>query len=183
MDEPRAVGRNIRYFFRTSWGSGDTIVAAMNCLANMNVVIVDLRKCMGGNPGTVAMISSYFCEEEPIHLNSLYWRENDLFEQYWTLPFVPGKRLADKPLYILTSKNTRSQAGRSLRTTCKPASVPRWLVRQRQAAHVPVARIVYARILKHSFPTDVPSIPSPTRTGRGVVSSWISPSRRNCPTE
>jgi hypothetical protein len=99
---------DIRYFFRTSWGSGDTIVAAMNFLANMNVLIVDLRKCRGGNPSTVAMVSSYFFDEEPVHLNSLYWRENDVTEQYWTLPYVPGKRLAEKPVYILTSQHTFS---------------------------------------------------------------------------
>jgi hypothetical protein len=99
---------DIRYFFRTSWGSGETIVAAMNFLANMNAIIVDLRKCTGGNPGAVAMICSYFFDGEPIHLNSLYWRENDVTEQYWTSPYVPGKRITDQPVYILTSKDTFS---------------------------------------------------------------------------
>ncbi len=99
---------DIRYFYRTSWGSGDTVVAAMSFLANMNVVIFDLRRCMGGNPGTVALICSYFFDGEPLHLNDLYWRADDLTEQYWTLPYVPGKRLADQPVYILTSKDTFS---------------------------------------------------------------------------
>jgi C-terminal processing protease CtpA/Prc len=99
---------DIRYFYRTSWGSGDTAVAAMNFLANMDVLIVDLRKCSGGNPGMVAMVSSYFFDQEPVHLNSLYWREDDLTEQYWTLPYVPGERFPDKPVYILTSKDTFS---------------------------------------------------------------------------
>jgi C-terminal processing protease CtpA/Prc len=99
---------DIRYFYRTSWGSGETIVAAMNFLANVNAVIVDLRNCMGGNPSTVAMICSYFFEEEPVHLNSLYWRKDDLTEQYWSLPYVPGKRLVDQPVYILTSNKTFS---------------------------------------------------------------------------
>jgi hypothetical protein len=99
---------DIRYFYRTSWGSGDTAVAAMNFLANMDVLIVDLRKCSGGNPGMVAMVSSYFFDREPVHLNSLYWREGDLTEQYWTLPYVPGERFPDKLVYILTSKDTFS---------------------------------------------------------------------------
>lgn len=30
--------------------------------------------------------------------------------QYWTLPYVPGKRLEDKPVYVLTSKQTFSGA-------------------------------------------------------------------------
>ncbi len=99
---------DIRYFYRTSLGSGETIVAAMNFLANMNAVIVDLRKCKGGNPSTVALTSSYFFDKDPIHLNSLYWRENDVTEQYWTLPYVPGIRIVDQPIYILTSKDTFS---------------------------------------------------------------------------
>ena len=99
---------DIRYFYRTSWGSGETIAAAMNLLANMNIVLIDLRKCRGGNPGTVALICSYFFDEEPVHLNSLYWRENNTTEQYWTLPYVPGKRILEQPVYILTSKDTFS---------------------------------------------------------------------------
>lgn len=99
---------DIRYFYRTSWGSGETIVAAMNFLANMTVVIIDLRKCRGGNPGAVALVSSYFFDREPVHLNSLYWREKDIIEQYWTLPYVPGKYMVDQSVYILTSKETFS---------------------------------------------------------------------------
>ena len=99
---------DIRYFYRTSWGSGDTIIAAMNFLANMNVVIIDLRNCMGGNPATVAMICSYFFDEEPVHLNNLYWREDEITEQYWTLPYVPGMRMIEQPIYILTRPSSKS---------------------------------------------------------------------------
>ncbi|MCJ7624601.1 MAG: S41 family peptidase, partial [Anaerolineaceae bacterium] len=99
---------DIRYFTRPSWGSGDTAVAAMNFLANANALIVDLRKCRGGNPGMVALISSYLFDGEPVHLNSLYLREEDFTQQYWTLPYVPGKRFGDFPVYVLTSKDTFS---------------------------------------------------------------------------
>ncbi len=99
---------DIRYFYRPSWGSGDTATAAMNFLANVEALIFDLCKCRGGNPGMVALISSYLFEGEPLHLNSLYWREEDLTQQYWTLPYVPGKRVGDKPIYVLTSKDTFS---------------------------------------------------------------------------
>jgi hypothetical protein len=100
---------DIRYFTRPSWGSGDTAVAAMNFLTNTNALIIDLRKCGGGNPGMVALISSYLFEDEPIHLNNLYWRDEDFTEQYWTLPYVPGKRFGgDKPVYLLTSDFTFS---------------------------------------------------------------------------
>jgi C-terminal processing protease CtpA/Prc len=80
----------------------------MNFLANMNALIVDLRQCKGGNPGMVALISSYLFDGDPVHLNSLYWRDEDFTQQYWTLPFVPGKRFGDKPVYVLTSSDTFS---------------------------------------------------------------------------
>jgi C-terminal processing protease CtpA/Prc len=99
---------DIRYFYRPSWGSSDTITAGMSFLANTNTVIIDLRQCGGGNPNAVALVSTYFFEGEPIHLNSLYWREGDVTEQYWTLPHVPGVRMPSHPVYILTSKDTFS---------------------------------------------------------------------------
>jgi C-terminal processing protease CtpA/Prc len=99
---------DIRYLYRPSWGSGDPAVAAMNFLANSHALIVDLRQCTGGNPGMVALISSYLFDGEPVHLNSLYWRAEDITEQYWTLPYVPGKRLGDVPVYVLTSNDTFS---------------------------------------------------------------------------
>jgi len=98
---------DIRYFQRSSWG-GDIAVAAMNFLANMYAIIIDLRKCSGGYPGMVSLVSSYLLGEEPLLLSSIYWRDDDKTQQYWTLPYVPGQRLADKPLYILVSKETFS---------------------------------------------------------------------------
>lgn len=98
---------DIRYFQRSSWG-GDIAVAAMNFLANMYAIIIDLRKCSGGYPGMVSLVSSYLLGEEPLLLSSIYWRDDDKTQQYWTLPYVPGQSLADKPLYILVSKETFS---------------------------------------------------------------------------
>lgn len=98
---------DIRYFHRPAWG-GDTAVAAMNFLANTNALIIDLRKCTGGYPGMIALIMSYLFGEEPIQLSSIYWRDDDNTQQYWTLPYVPGKRFGDKPVYVLTSKLTYS---------------------------------------------------------------------------
>jgi len=41
-------------------------------------------------------------------MRSTNWRDEDLTQQYWTLPYVPGKRFGDKPIYVLTSKDTFS---------------------------------------------------------------------------
>ena len=56
----------------------------------------------------VALISSYLFGEEPVHLNSIYWRDDDVTQQYWTLPYIPGKRFGDKPVYVLISRDTFS---------------------------------------------------------------------------
>lgn len=61
----------------------------------------------------VALVSSYLFGSEPVHLNSIYWRDDDVTQQYWTLPYVPGKRFGDKPVYALTSRDTFS-AGEDL---------------------------------------------------------------------
>lgn len=98
---------DIRKFHKTEW-AGDTAVAAMNFLADMNALIIDLRHCQGGYPDMVTLISSYLFGEEPFHLGSIYWREENHIQDYWTLPYVPGKRFGDKPVYVLTSKNTFS---------------------------------------------------------------------------
>jgi hypothetical protein len=94
---------DIHYFHRPAWG-GDTAVAALNFLANTDALIVDLRRCRGGYPGMIALVSSYLLGEESVHLNSVYWRDDDITQQYWTLPYVPGKRYGAKPVYALTSK-------------------------------------------------------------------------------
>lgn len=57
----------------------------------------------------IQLISTYFFEE-PTLLNTMYWREGDRTDQFWTLPHVPGKRMADTPLFVLTSKGTFSGA-------------------------------------------------------------------------
>jgi C-terminal processing protease CtpA/Prc len=54
------------------------------------------------------MICSYFFNEQPVHLNSLHWREDNLTEQFWTLSYLPGRRMLDQPVYILISKETFS---------------------------------------------------------------------------
>jgi retinol-binding protein 3 len=98
---------DIHYFHRPAWG-GDSAVNAMNFLSDTNALIIDLRKCTGGFPGMIALVCTYLFEDEPVLLGSIYWRDEDNTQQYWTLPYVPGKRYLDKPVYVLTSKVTYS---------------------------------------------------------------------------
>lgn len=88
-----------------------TAIAAMNFLANSDAVIIDLRRNAGGSPEMIQLISTYFFDEyDEVHLNDLYSRSDDFQKQHWTLPYVPGKRMPDTPLYILTSSYTFSAA-------------------------------------------------------------------------
>jgi retinol-binding protein 3 len=87
--------------------AAETAVAAMNFLANTDALIIDLRYNSGGVPGIAQLISSYLFER-PVHLNSIHWREGNRTQQYWTLPYVPGARYLNKPVYILTSRHILS---------------------------------------------------------------------------
>ena len=85
----------------------ETAVAAMKFLRNADALIIDLRRNGGGNPTSIQLISSYFFDT-PTHLNSLYWRKGDRTEEFWTDDSVDGTRLADVPIFVLTSKRTFS---------------------------------------------------------------------------
>ncbi|MCA1614166.1 MAG: peptidase, partial [Acidobacteria bacterium] len=57
-----------------------------------------------------ALICSYLFGPEPVHLNSLYWREGNRTEEFWTRKEVAGKRYLNKDVYVLTSNRTFSGA-------------------------------------------------------------------------
>jgi hypothetical protein len=99
----------LRMFMSAALG-GETAAAAMNLLAHTDALIIDLRKNGGGEPGMVALVSSYLFGPEPVHLNDLYFRPDDSTQQFWTLPHVPGLRSEAKPVYVLTSRRTFSAA-------------------------------------------------------------------------
>jgi retinol-binding protein 3 len=88
---------------------GATAIAAMNFFSNVDALIIDLRENGGGDPAMIALISSYLFSKST-HLNDLWERKANTVKQYWTLPYVPGQRLADQPVYVLTSTTTFSGA-------------------------------------------------------------------------
>ncbi len=113
FDKVEILSGNVGYlkfnFFADPEVCGPTAVAAMNFLANVDAIIFDLRENGGGDPKMIAFISTYLFSE-PTHLNDIWERKDDSTHQYWTLPYVPGKRLDGKPAYVLTSKQTFSGA-------------------------------------------------------------------------
>ena len=86
----------------------EKLAGVMNFLSNTEAIIIDLRK-NGGGEGS-SLLSSYFLPPEKILLGSSICRDSTLNTQDWTRPDVPGKRMPDTDLYILTSAMTFSAA-------------------------------------------------------------------------
>lgn len=100
----------VRQFFNASL-AGATAAAAMNWLANTDALIIDVRRNGGGDAGTVALVCSYlFPARGRVHLNDFYIPREQQTLQTWTLPYVPGQRYVDRPVYVLTSGRTFSAA-------------------------------------------------------------------------
>jgi len=111
--EVKILPGNIGYLkfnsFEDASFAGPTAVAAMNFLSNTDALIIDLTDNGGGSPSLIQLITTYFFEE-PTHLNSFYYREADKIEQFWTLTYVPGNRMPETDIYVLTSSRTFSGA-------------------------------------------------------------------------
>jgi retinol-binding protein 3 len=88
---------------------GPKATAAFSPLGDVDALIIDLRDNGGGHPEMVAFVSSYLFNKRT-HLNDIYDRKQNKTTQYWTKPDVPGTKLVDKPVYVLTSARTFSAA-------------------------------------------------------------------------
>lgn len=80
--------------------------SAMNLLMNSDALIIDLRKNKGGSPDLIQFICSYFFDK-PTHLNSLYWKEGNKTEEFWTSK-IENNQLTSVPIFVLTSSSTFS---------------------------------------------------------------------------
>ena len=88
---------------------GPTAAETMAKLNHADAIIFDLRDNPGGYSNMVALLATYLFDH-PTHLNDFYNRGENSTEESWTLPPVPGNRLADKPAFVLTSSSTFSAA-------------------------------------------------------------------------
>ena len=84
----------------------NTAMAAMDYLNHTDVIIFDLRENRGGYPEMVMLIAAYLFD----HPEYMYNPRENTTEQSWTHSPVRGNRLADKPVFILTSAHTFSGA-------------------------------------------------------------------------
>jgi Peptidase family S41 len=85
---------------------GSAAAAAMVSLNNADALIFDLRNNRGGTAEMVSFLSAYLFD----HPEYMFDPRRIPSEQSWTASPVPGSRLADKPVYILTSSTTISAA-------------------------------------------------------------------------
>jgi hypothetical protein len=88
--------------------AGPAIAAAMELVAGTYALIIDLRHNGGGSPEGVALWCSYLLTEEPVHLNDIFHADTGETRQFWALPYVPGTRFVDRPVYVLTGRRTFS---------------------------------------------------------------------------
>jgi hypothetical protein len=88
--------------------AGPAIAAAMELVAGTYALIIDARHNGGGSPEGVVFWCSYLVDEHPTHFNDIFNAETGQTRQFWSLPYVPGTRYLDRPVYVLTSHRTFS---------------------------------------------------------------------------
>lgn len=90
--------------------AAEAVGAAFTLVARSEALLLDLRRCRGGDPHTVALICSYLLDEHT-HLNTLRHRDEGRSVQFWTLPAVLGRPYgAARPLFLLIGPATFSGA-------------------------------------------------------------------------
>ena len=111
--EARILDGNVGYLKLTSFdGSPEALAAAaaaMQFLGHCEALFLDVRFNPGGDSIMVQFLASYFLEGEPVLLDEFHYRDGRV-NQFWSLPYVPGKKLAGTDLYILIDHYTFSAA-------------------------------------------------------------------------
>jgi hypothetical protein len=117
FQQARILEGNVGYleftYFHDPVEGGEAATTAMQFLSNSDALIIDLRKNNGGAMEMGQFISSYLFYNKDLPLYKYYYYENGrkkIDREMWLLPSVPGKRLADIDIYILTSGITFSAA-------------------------------------------------------------------------
>jgi hypothetical protein len=110
FEKTEVLPRNIGYLKLNSFpdpsACRQTAAASMASLNGVDAVIFDLRDNRGGEPEMVALMAAYLFD----HPEYLYNPRENTTQQSWTRSPVPENKLADKPVYVLTSASTFSGA-------------------------------------------------------------------------
>jgi hypothetical protein len=117
FQQVRILEGNVGYleftYFHDPLVANETATTALQFLSNTDALIIDLRKNNGGVMEMGQFISSYFFYGKDLPLYEYYYYEKGrkkINREMWLLPSVPGNRLADVDIYILTSGITFSAA-------------------------------------------------------------------------
>jgi hypothetical protein len=117
FDEVSRLKGNIGYirlsYFADPELAYDTAAAAMGFVGNTDAIIIDLRYNNGGYLEMAQFLASYFFSSEKDQLLFDYYYNEDgkrIERGQWVLPGLPGKRMVDKPVYILTGSTSFSSA-------------------------------------------------------------------------
>lgn len=114
FEEVKILEGNIGYLdlrgFMNIGEAEDVAKPAMDKLIKSDAIIFDLRKNGGGSPSMIRFISSYLFGDEPVHLNTFYWRPSDNYSETWTDPDLASQNKPNIPVYVLTSDYTFSAA-------------------------------------------------------------------------
>lgn len=117
FQQARILEGNIGYlkfdYFEDPAIGSETAASTMQFLSNTDALIIDLRQNNGGAMEMGQFLSSYFYSGKELPLYKYYYYEKNrkkIEREMWLLPSVPGKRLEDIDIYILTSSVTFSAA-------------------------------------------------------------------------
>lgn len=117
FQQVRILEGNVGYleftYFHDPLEGSEAATTALQFLSNTDALIIDLRKNNGGVMEMGQFISSYFFYGKDLPLYEYYYYEKGrkkINREMWLLPSVPGNRLADIDIYILTSGITFSAA-------------------------------------------------------------------------
>lgn len=117
FQQVRILEGNVGYlkfdYFEDPAIASETAASAMQFLSTTDALIIDLRQNNGGAMEMGQFLSSYFYSGKELPLYKYYYNEKNrkkVEREMWLLPSVPGKRLEDIDIYILTSSVTFSAA-------------------------------------------------------------------------
>ena len=100
-------------YFHDPAEASQTAASIMQFLSNTDALIIDLSKNNGGAMEMGQFLSSYFFANKELALYKYYYYESGrkkINREMWLLPSVPGNRLENIDIYILTSSATFSAA-------------------------------------------------------------------------
>jgi retinol-binding protein 3 len=81
----------------------------MSLLGHTDALLISMRANKGGSPAGVAPLASYLFAEAPVHLRDIVAPRENRVQEFWTTSQLEGTRYGpDRPVYVLTSKDTFS---------------------------------------------------------------------------